>query len=108
VSHSPGPWKWEAAYEGADLWLRHSNSTVDKPLGDCVLIAEGGKWPPSAEDARLIASAPTLLAERDELLAALKWAMSILDAQSKCDEGCADGCSNYKARAIIDRIEGGK
>lgn len=43
--------------------------------------------------------------ERNELLAALKWAMDILDAQNPCDDGCGPECSNWRYRALISRIE---
>lgn len=89
---SPGPWRWEAAGEGPDHWLMKNCWIGGDMLDQCVLVAEGGKWPPSDADARLIAAAP-------ELLAALKRYLESPYYQG--DQGLDRG-----ARALIARIEG--
>lgn len=62
AAHTPGPWEWRV--------LEEDGSTM-RVLSPGVLIVEqcgGGPWGDSMDraNARLIAAAPTLLAERDE------------------------------------------
>jgi hypothetical protein len=89
--HSPGPWRWEAAGEGPDHWLMKNCWVGGDALDQCVLVAEGGKWPPNDADARLIAAAP-------ELLAALRQWVERAEALG--------GPFYEDHRALIRRIEG--
>lgn len=90
MTHSPGPWHWEAAHEGADHWLLHSGPQDDDGdmLSRTVLVAEGGKWPPSADDAILMAAAP-------DLLRLLKRHVF------NCECAVSSGCHAAQARALI-------
>jgi hypothetical protein len=89
VSHSPGPWTAS----------RHAgNNEISASDGTVVCKSYGWSDDDCAANAVLIASAPTLLAERDELLAALRHAAA-------CPyEDCVE-CTGYVA--LIARIEGG-
>lgn len=84
-NHTPGKWRWEHDWN----WLELVGPD-GVPILKCMGVDEGNK--------RLIVEAP-------ELYKALRWAMSIIDTQSKCDSSCTEACSNYRAHALLDRID---
>ena len=95
--HSPGPWAW--GQRDGELRLYGAGGRViatgDYRRGICVQ-GEG--------NAALIASAPTLKAERDELLAALKHVTDCTEEEAYQSGYQCDRCDAY--RDLIRRIEG--
>ena len=67
--------------------------------------------PEWAQESKNITHEKRLHAAAPEMYKALKWAISVLDAQNPyaqnpCDAACTDACSNYRARALLARIDG--
>lgn len=93
--HSPGPWTWTGAA------LRDASGAtvldIECPPGE----RENVWFVVKPADAALIVSAPALKTRNAELVKALTWAMSILDAQNPCDSACGPHCSNRRARALL-------
>lgn len=94
-AHSPGPWRWDSSPNECDspLVLYDAQGFVVLPLSPECRKLHG-------PDLELIARAPDLLRERDELLAALKRCLNAgpdgVELARRLDE-CA---------ALVRRIEG--
>ena len=81
AQHTPGPWATDCdveTYDGADLpYVVYINSGSEKGGEICTMLHEpnegrGRDWEEGKANARLIASAPALLAERDGYRQALE------------------------------------
>jgi hypothetical protein len=101
AKHTPGPWRCEnMAIYGAN---GHVVCRIVEPTGHGRSGEPSSYGPQAPHDARLIAAAP-------DLLAALRWAMAVLDGydppmDAEPAKRYADGL--LTARAAIDRAEGG-
>lgn len=112
VKHTPGPWVARPdARDGLDWRV-----DVDPPNGETDLIALVPGWPDesSESNARLIASAPELSAQRDELLVACERLVAMEPDKSGvclyCNYATGDfhnlsACPVAMARAAIDKPE---
>lgn len=80
LSYTPGPWHWSDGYRASDG--RRTWSLVSEKTGYGILSCDGVANSPQGlcdpGNADLIASAPTLLAQRDQLLKALTNAETLL------------------------------
>lgn len=117
TKHTPGPWHVEAWDDGARLSVTAGDTTAD---GDVIAWIDSVMPAGATEaNARLIASAPDLLAQRDEaraqveaLAVALRAsadALAVADADLD-DAGDDDGCMHARqaerdARAALALVE---
>ena len=110
MSHTPGPWIVKRL-EGTDrIWGIHAAN------GESIVEADAGCYPPTLEDAYLIAAAPDLLAACKELRKACAAAMRVMSALADAlpeqrffeelkNVGIKDGFGK-RAQAAVAKAEG--
>lgn len=108
LSYTPGPWHWSDGYRASDG--RRTWSLVSEKTGYGILSCDGVANSPQGlcdpGNADLIASAPTLLAQRDQLLKALESAVIAVE-QLCVDQDPANECHNVlrTARAAVEKAK---
>lgn len=70
AGHTPGPWKTRKGFQNGTIEIFKPNKAIKKPFYPTEIAVVEAENEEGRANARLIAAAPTLQAERDELLRA--------------------------------------